>query len=29
MEGLVFSASRNQYRDAQGNIYDATGKRVQ
>lgn len=29
MEGLVFSPSRNQYRDAQGNIYDATGKRVQ
>lgn len=29
MDGLVYSPSRNQYRDAQGNIYDATGKRVQ
>jgi hypothetical protein len=28
-EGLLYSPSRNQYRDAQGNIYDATGKRVQ
>ena len=27
--GLLYSPSRNQYRDAQGNIYDATGKRVQ
>lgn len=28
-EGLVYSPSRNQYRDAQGNIYDASGRRVQ
>ena len=29
LPGLVYSPSRNQYRDAQGNIYDASGKRVQ
>jgi hypothetical protein len=29
VEGLVYSPSRKQYRDGQGNIYDATGKRVQ
>ena len=29
MEGLQYSASRNQYRDKAGNVYDASGKRVQ
>jgi GH24 family phage-related lysozyme (muramidase) len=29
MTGLLYNAARNQYRDSQGNIYDATGKRVQ
>ena len=29
LQGLSYSPSRNQYRDAQGNIYDASGKRVQ
>ena len=29
VEGLEYSASRNQYRDRAGNVYDASGKRVQ
>ncbi|CAB5220043.1 LT_GEWL domain containing protein [uncultured Caudovirales phage] len=29
LQGLEYSPRRNQYRDAQGNIYDASGKRVQ
>lgn len=29
VEGLSYSPSRRQYRDAAGNIYDETGKRVQ
>lgn len=29
IEGLQYSASRNQYRDKAGNMYDASGKRVQ
>jgi hypothetical protein len=29
VQGLQWSESRKQYRDSQGNIYDASGKRVQ
>jgi hypothetical protein len=29
LQGLSYSPSRNQYRDAEGNIYDASGKKVQ
>jgi hypothetical protein len=29
MTGLLYNPARNQYRDSQGIIYDATGKRVQ